>query len=114
MVPCPSPRPRRPLAAGSYSFLASYSGDANYASSIGSCEPLTVKSAPTPTPTSDPDDHADTLSQRWSSGGHHAGHRSRLRAAGSAWLGLLLLTLGGAVLIATGLIRRTDGAIENI
>ncbi len=31
-----------PLAAGSYSFQATYSGDANYVGSTGSCEPLTV------------------------------------------------------------------------
>ena len=31
-----------PLAAGSYSFQAMYSGDSNYASSTSSCEPFTV------------------------------------------------------------------------
>ena len=33
-----------PLAAGSYSFRASYSGDANYSAVSGSCEPLTISS----------------------------------------------------------------------
>ena len=102
-----------PLAAGSYSFLASYSGDANYASSIGSCEPLTVKSAPTPTPTPTP----TTTPTPSPSGGVLGATTPGTGAApsgGFGWLGLLLLTLGGAVLIATGLIRRTDGAIENI
>ncbi|HEV2413962.1 MAG TPA: hypothetical protein VGX27_04085, partial [Candidatus Dormibacteraeota bacterium] len=31
-----------PLAAGSYSFQATYSGDGNYAGSTGACEPFTV------------------------------------------------------------------------
>lgn len=31
-----------PLAAGSYSFQATYSGDTNYAGSTGACEPFTV------------------------------------------------------------------------
>ncbi len=31
-----------PLAAGSYGFRASYSGDTNYDSSVGACEPLTI------------------------------------------------------------------------
>src|SRR5205085_628950 len=34
-----------PLAAGSYSFKASYGGDANFNSSVGACEPLTVNKA---------------------------------------------------------------------
>jgi uncharacterized repeat protein (TIGR01451 family) len=32
-----------PLAAGSYSFRATYDGDANYRPSVGDCEPLTVE-----------------------------------------------------------------------
>lgn len=35
-----------PLGAGSYSFQAVYSGDSNYNSSTGACEPLTVNKAP--------------------------------------------------------------------
>jgi peptidoglycan/xylan/chitin deacetylase (PgdA/CDA1 family) len=35
-----------PLAAGSYSFQAAYSGDANYAGSTGPCEPFTVSVKP--------------------------------------------------------------------
>jgi len=31
-----------PLTVGSYGFKATYSGDANYSGSVGSCEPLTV------------------------------------------------------------------------
>src|SRR5207244_1814610 len=34
-----------PLAAGSYSFKASYGGDTNFNSSVGACEPLTVNKA---------------------------------------------------------------------
>ena len=34
-----------PLAAGSYSFRASYGGDANFNSSVADCEPLTVAKA---------------------------------------------------------------------
>src|SRR5205085_998416 len=34
-----------PLAAGSYSFKASYSGDANFLGSVADCEPLTVNKA---------------------------------------------------------------------
>ena len=30
------------MAAGSYSFLASYAGDANYGAAAGTCEPLSV------------------------------------------------------------------------
>jgi large repetitive protein len=40
-----------PLAAGSYSFQAVYSGDNNYATSTGSCEPFTVNQASSSTDT---------------------------------------------------------------
>ena len=40
-----------PLAVGSYSFQATYSGDANYTGSTGACEPLAVTKAPTTTVT---------------------------------------------------------------
>ena len=40
-----------PLAAGSYSFRATYSGDANYNTSTGPCEPLSVGKADTSTAT---------------------------------------------------------------
>ncbi len=36
-----------PLAVGSYSFQAVYSGDGNYAGSASSCEPMTVKASTT-------------------------------------------------------------------
>jgi hypothetical protein len=36
-----------PLAAGSYSFQAIYSGDSNYAGSTSDCEPFSVAKAPT-------------------------------------------------------------------
>src|SRR5262249_49427269 len=34
-----------PLAAGSYSFMAIYTGDTNYAGSTSECEPLTVNTS---------------------------------------------------------------------
>jgi hypothetical protein len=40
-----------PLAAGDYGFTATYSGDANYTASTGSCEPFTVNKAATTTVT---------------------------------------------------------------
>ncbi len=44
-----------PLAAGSYSFQATYSGDGNYASSTSSCEPISVaKASPTITTVASP------------------------------------------------------------
>ncbi len=44
-----------PLAAGSYSFQAAYSGDSNYSSSKSSCEPFSVsKVSPTITTTASP------------------------------------------------------------
>jgi hypothetical protein len=39
-----------PLAAGSYSFRASYSGDANYVASTSACEPFTIAATPPPAP----------------------------------------------------------------
>jgi hypothetical protein len=42
----PGSRSTGPLGAGSYSYQATYSGDANYASSIGVCEPFTISKAP--------------------------------------------------------------------
>jgi hypothetical protein len=39
--------PEGPLAAGSYSFEAIYSGDGNYAGSTSACEPFSVVKAPT-------------------------------------------------------------------
>jgi len=41
-----------PLAAGNYSFQATYIGDNNFNGSTGACEPLTVSKAPTTTSTS--------------------------------------------------------------
>ena len=38
----PNSNTQGPLAAGSYGFQATYSGDANYAGSTSTCEPLTV------------------------------------------------------------------------
>lgn len=43
--------PEGPLGAGSYSFQAAYSGDGNYASSTGACEPLTVNQGSSQTAT---------------------------------------------------------------
>jgi hypothetical protein len=39
------------LTAGSYAFVATYSGDSNYLTSTGACEPLTVPKAPSATVT---------------------------------------------------------------
>jgi hypothetical protein len=39
-----------PLAAGSYSFRASYSGDTNYVASTVACEPFTIATTPPPAP----------------------------------------------------------------
>jgi hypothetical protein len=39
-----------PLTSGTYSFHATYSGDANYESSTAACEPFTLAAAPTPPP----------------------------------------------------------------
>jgi uncharacterized repeat protein (TIGR01451 family) len=47
-----SSSPEGPLSTGSYSFQASYGGDANYAASAGACEPFTVGQGPTVTTTS--------------------------------------------------------------
>jgi LPXTG-motif cell wall-anchored protein len=43
--------PTGPLAAGSYSFLAMYSGDPNNTGSMSACEPFSVAAAPTTPPT---------------------------------------------------------------
>ena len=43
--------PEGSLTAGSYSFQATYSGDANYLTSTGACEPLTVNKASSATVT---------------------------------------------------------------
>jgi len=40
-----------PLTAGSYSFIAIYSGDSNYAGSTGAVEPLTVSQGTSSTAT---------------------------------------------------------------
>ena len=53
-----------PLAAGSYSFQATYSGDSNYASSTSSCESLTVGGGGTAGVTTTVDDAATNNS--WS------------------------------------------------
>jgi hypothetical protein len=45
------PSPSTPLlTSGTFSFHATYSGDANYASSVAACEPFTVASAAAPPP----------------------------------------------------------------
>src|SRR5947207_776809 len=43
--------PRGPLAAGAYSFKATYAGDSNYSGSTSDCEPLTVRQASSSTST---------------------------------------------------------------
>ena len=43
----PNSTPEGPLGAGPWSFLATYSGDSNYAAAVGGCEPLTVGTAAT-------------------------------------------------------------------
>jgi YVTN family beta-propeller protein len=45
----PNSGPSAPLAAASYSFVATYSGDANYDSSTSVCTPFAVNRAPTTT-----------------------------------------------------------------
>ena len=47
----PDSNPQGPLQAGSYSFEAIYSGDANYAGSTSVCEPLTISAGTTVTAT---------------------------------------------------------------
>ena len=47
----PNSNPEGPLAAGSYGFEATYSGDANYAGSTSTCEPLTISAGTTATAT---------------------------------------------------------------
>jgi hypothetical protein len=44
----PNSQTKGPLAAGSYSFQAVYSGDANYHGVTGDCEPFTIDPAPPP------------------------------------------------------------------
>ena len=110
-----------PLAAGHYSFLATYSGDSNYAGSIGSCEPLTVNSAstptptaaatPTPTPTTTPTPTATPFGGVLgiTTPGTGAGSTSSL-----SWLGILLILLGTA-LVALARLPRSDGIrIEDV
>src|SRR5207302_1992024 len=48
------------LSAGNYRYQASYSGDTNYASSTGACEPFTVNQAASSTATI-VNDHANNL-----------------------------------------------------
>jgi uncharacterized repeat protein (TIGR01451 family) len=47
----PNSDPTGPLAAGSYSFQATYNGDPNYAASTGDCEPFTVNQGSSQTAT---------------------------------------------------------------
>ncbi len=47
----PNSSTKGPLAAGSYSFQAIYSGDANFAGSTSGCEPLTITAGTTATAT---------------------------------------------------------------
>ena len=46
-----SSNPEGPLAAGSYGFEATYSGDTNYAGSTSTCEPLTISTGTSATAT---------------------------------------------------------------
>ena len=73
----PDSAPTSTLNAGSYSFIADYSGDGNYAVAVGSCEPFTVAHRPSPQNTALPrisgtpvDGHTLTASSgSWSSRG---------------------------------------------
>ena len=47
----PNSSPEGPLVAGSYGFEATYSGDANYAGSTSTCEPLTISTGTSATAT---------------------------------------------------------------
>ena len=98
------------LAAGSYSFSATYNGDSNYKVQAGACEPFTVSvTPPTPSTLSTPTPTGSV--QGVTTPGTGSGPTS-----GLSLLGLALLCVGGCALVAQAVIRRRmrHGTIEDI
>ena len=101
----PNSHTEGPLAAGSYAFQATYSGDSSYGGSTSACEPFsaaTSTSTPTPTPA-----------------GAVAGLTTPSTGAGSTgggwgWLSLILVLVGGALLAGQWMIRRPKIKVQDI
>src|ERR1019366_10813885 len=91
----PNSKTEGPLAAGSYAFQATYSGDSSYGGSTSACEPFSVATS-TPTPA-----------------GAVAGITTPSTGAGSTaggwgWLSLILVLVGGALLAGQWMARRPE------
>ena len=97
----PNSHTEGPLAAGSYAFQATYSGDSSYGGSTSACEPFSVATS-TPTPA-----------------GAVAGITTPSTGAGSTaggwgWLSLILVLVGGALLAGQWMIRRPKIKVQDI
>ena len=90
------------LAAGAYSYQATYSGDGNYTASTSSCEPFTVATAPVPVPGTAAQIAPTTVSPALAFTGTN-GWSLLLTAA-------VFLGVGGLLILGTRRQRRDKGA----
>ena len=94
-----------PLAAGSYAFQATYSGDSSYGGSTSACEPFSAATS-TSTPTRTPTGAVAGITTPSTGAGSTAG--------GWGWLSLILVLVGGALLAGQWMLRRPKIKVQDI
>ena len=103
----PNSKTEGPLAAGSYAFQATYSGNSSYGGSTSACEPFSAAtSTSTPTPTRTPTGAVAGITTPSTGAGSTAG--------GWGWLSLILVLVGGALLAGQWMLRRPKIKVQDI
>ena len=103
----PNSHTEGPLAAGSYAFQATYSGNSSYGGSTSACEPFSAAtSTSTPTPTRTPTGAVAGITTPSTGAGSTAG--------GWGWLSLILVLVGGALLAGQWMLRRPKIKVQDI
>ena len=101
----PNSKTEGPLAAGSYAFQATYSGDSSYGGSTSACEPFSAATS-TSTPTRTPTGAVAGITTPSTGAGSTAG--------GWGWLSLILVLVGGALLAGQWMLRRPKIKVQDI
>jgi hypothetical protein len=101
----PNSHTEGPLAARSYAFQATYSGDSSYGGSTSACEPFSAATS-TSTPTRTPTGAVAGITTPSTGAGSTAG--------GWGWLSLILVLVGGALLAGQWMLRRPKIKVQDI
>jgi hypothetical protein len=101
----PNSKTEGPLAAGSYAFQATYSGNSSYGGSTSACEPFSAATS-TSTPTRTPTGAVAGITTPSTGAGSTAG--------GWGWLSLILVLVGGALLAGQWMLRRPKIKVQDI